>query len=653
MAPGVTAAPPAVVRLAIPPGGARLSPAAALVAARAEARAGRRERALALLLQALPAAGPGAPVLRVEAAQLALELRRDPYPHLAPLLAPTTPRALRRRAEELAIKAAEQLPLPRARTWLARPLPQALRREIHGALARRADDRTEMLKLIAENPGDVLAGELARVLSSKQEPPPRPELLSRALFVAGYWRESSRLLDQLPYQEGEGFSLTFLRARAAYRLEAWEEAISWFARAEKAAANPEEKASCWLFAARAWEQLGREACAEELYRRIVALRPEAVEGWTGLLRLLARKGDGTPAVVQLGQAPPSVQRELAPRLCATLVLMDKLPAAEQTLRGPPLDPAAKLCAGFLALHRGQFQKAQSLFASVVADPKAGRLRELVGLALPHGWANPPGRPARELGELSAMAAREGLAGAREALRAALQEDPAWAPLLRGTPAMPALPAQLADFVEAGLQEEVATLLPHLLPQGSPAELAWSAAFLAEAGNCHQALRLGEKLWRQLGPFPAFLLPDELLSYLLPPACAQLVPEAPPRLRALMVALARQESRFDARASSPVGARGIWQLVPATVARLAPGLGAAGAADDAQLALRHLELSAQRLGFDPLVLAAAYNAGQAWVELWLEGHPASHPLFALAVPYAETRGYLLGVVEGLFLARHLR
>lgn len=652
MAPGVAVTPAAMVRPAVPPGAARLSPAAAVVAARAEARMGRPERGLALLLRALPEAGPVAPLLRIEAAQLALQAHRDPYPQLAPLFSQTTPRAVRRRAEELAVQAAGQLPLDKARAWLARPLPKVLQRQIRGTLALRQKDRFAMLHLVAEKPDDTLAGELARALLPGGVPPDRREFVARALFNAGYWRESHQLLQALPFQEGERFALTFLRARAAYRLEAWEEAISWFARAERTAASAEEKIACWLFAARAWEQLGQEGCAEELYRRIVALRPDAVEGWTGLVRLLARVGDGKPAVVQMGQAPPPVQRELAPRLCATLLLLGKLAAAGQTLSSPPADPAGKLCAGFLALHLGQYPRAQALFASVVADPKAGKLRELVGLALPAAGPVSQVRATRQLGELSAIAVGEGLAAARASLEASLRGDPAWAPLF-ATPSPPALPAPLAGFLDAGLRQEVATLLPHLLPQASPAELAWSAPLLAGAGNCHEALRLGETLWQQLGPLPAFLLPDELLPSLLPPACAQLVAEAPPPFRPLLVAMARQESRFDARAASPVGARGLWQLMPSTVARLAPQLGPTDHQDDAALARRHLELSARRLGTDPFPLAAAYNAGQAWVELWLDGSVGAHPLFALAVPYAETRTYLLGVAEGLFLARHLQ
>lgn len=654
MAPGLALAPPAEVRPAPPSSAPTLAAPAALAAARAEAAAGREPRALAILLRALPNAGSVAGVLRVEAARLELRAGRDPYVHLAPLLSPGTPRALRRAAEELALQAVQELPLAKAAGWLSRPLPQPLRRQIRGTLARRQKDQAGMLQIVAEKPEDALSGELARELLSDNVPPDARELLARALFHAGYWRESHQLLLGLPFQQGETYALTFLRARTAYRLERWEEAVFWFAEAERAASSVGEKAACWLFAARAWEQMGQETCAEELYRRLVALRPDGVEGWTGLVQLLARGGRERAALELVQQAPSPLRREVAPRLCATLVLRGKPEAAQEAaLLASPVDPAARLCAGFVALHLGQRGEAQNLFASVLADPKAGRLRELVSFALPQTEDPQWVEANRQLEPLAGTAVRKGLTAGRESLLLSLRADPRWAPLLDGQPPTPVLPAPVAGLVEAGFALEVATLLPHLLPRSSPADLAWSASFLAASGNCSEALRFGEHLWRLLGPIPASLLPDPLLPHLLPPPCARVVPATFPLFRVLLVALARQESRFDPRALSPVGARGVWQLMPLTMARFANDAETTDPDAGGHIALRHLQFSAQRLGFDPLTLAAAYNAGQAWVELWVDRGAASHPLLALAVPYAETRGYLLAVAEGLFLARYLK
>ncbi|MFN3413802.1 MAG: hypothetical protein ACK42L_07055, partial [Thermoanaerobaculum sp.] len=148
MAPGLDLAPPpAVVRPAHPPATAHLRPEVALTVARAAAKEGRYQQALSVLRQALPQAGALTEVLRLEAAQLELSRGRDPYPHLAPLLSPRCPAALRRRAEELTLQAVATLPLPRAKAWRDRSLPAPLKRHVRGLLANRQHDVAEMLRL--------------------------------------------------------------------------------------------------------------------------------------------------------------------------------------------------------------------------------------------------------------------------------------------------------------------------------------------------------------------------------------------------------------------------------------------------------------------------------------------------------------------------
>ncbi|MGC8915864.1 MAG: transglycosylase SLT domain-containing protein [Thermoanaerobaculum sp.] len=647
MAPGVALAVVALAQVAAAP---TLRPEVALASARAEAEAGSPHRARDFLLRALPHAGPLADLLRWEIAKLELKLGRDPYPFLAPLLRPPSPMAFRQAAAELTLRAVRELPLTKATPWWHRPLPAPLRRQVRAILALRRRDFGAAFRLLAENPTDRVAGELALGLREQVQRTKERELVARALFTAGFWQEAREVLSRLPPASEEEFAVSFLRARTAYRLELWEEAILWFERAEKAATSTEDRLSCWLYAARAHEQRGRESCAEELYRRMVAAKPDAVEGWTGLLFLLSRRQGGWPAVAALDTAPPSVRRELAPRLCAGLVTRGQLAAAGKAAAfGASGDPALTLCQGFVAWHMGEGALSQKLFATVIANPQAGKLRELAALALPLHLPGAQPTPTRNLGELAQLAVTGGLETARHALLLSLRNDPELAPVVTGPVSLPPLPQPVAALVETGFSRDIAVFLPHLLPRSSPRELAWSAVFLAQAGNLRDAAELGERVWRILGPVPASLLPDELLPVVLPQALATPVPPQAGPLRPLLVALARQESRFDRQAFSPTGARGLWQLMPATTAKLAVG----EEDDDGTLALRHLWVSAKSFGADPLPLAAAYNAGDSWVKLWLEEGAGPHPLFPLAVPYSETRAYLMGVVEGLFLARYLK
>jgi cell wall-associated NlpC family hydrolase len=100
---------------------------------------------------------------------------------------------------------------------------------------------------------------------------------------------------------------------------------------------------------------------------------------------------------------------------------------------------------------------------------------------------------------------------------------------------------------------------------------------------------------------------------------------------LLAAVARQESGFDPTATSPAGAQGLMQLMPAT----ARGLGVSNPFDPAQAvdgAARLLSSLLDRFGSTPLALAA-YNAGPGAV-LRYGGVP----------PYPETTNYVRSVMS---------
>jgi hypothetical protein len=84
-----------------------------------------------------------------------------------------------------------------------------------------------------------------------------------------------------------------------------------------------------------------------------------------------------------------------------------------------------------------------------------------------------------------------------------------------------------------------------------------------------------------------------------------------------------ESRFDPRAQSPAGARGLMQLMPATAAGLAPRVNPSGRANayDPQFNVLagtlYLSDMLARYRGDVVLALAAYNAGPGNVDRWLE------------------------------------
>ncbi|MGV7030358.1 transglycosylase SLT domain-containing protein [Methylobacterium symbioticum] len=135
-------------------------------------------------------------------------------------------------------------------------------------------------------------------------------------------------------------------------------------------------------------------------------------------------------------------------------------------------------------------------------------------------------------------------------------------------------------------------------------------------------------------------------------------------RAMVFAIARQESQFDPRAQSGVGARGLMQMMPATAQRTARRVAAAYDQDrltsdpayNARLGQAHLgELMEDWRGSYVLAFAA-YNAGGGNVKKWIDayGDPRKGEVDVVdwveRIPFTETRNYVQRVMENLQVYR---
>jgi soluble lytic murein transglycosylase-like protein len=112
---------------------------------------------------------------------------------------------------------------------------------------------------------------------------------------------------------------------------------------------------------------------------------------------------------------------------------------------------------------------------------------------------------------------------------------------------------------------------------------------------------------------------------------------------LVLAFARIESRFQTQATSPVGARGLMQLMPETASHF--GVSDPGTlynpGTSLEVGQRYLEQLLLRLDGNLLELGGAYNAGPQAVDRWLSTKAGSDDplLFAESIPVAETRSYV--------------
>jgi len=131
-----------------------------------------------------------------------------------------------------------------------------------------------------------------------------------------------------------------------------------------------------------------------------------------------------------------------------------------------------------------------------------------------------------------------------------------------------------------------------------------------------------------------------------------------------MAIARRESELNPEAISPVGARGLMQVMPATARQVAGDIGVEYSKNRLTSDWRYnAKLGTAYLGglleiYDgSFVLAfAAYNAGPSRVDEWIEtyGDPRDSLIDQVDwiehIPYRETRNYVMRVTESLHVYR---
>ncbi len=121
-----------------------------------------------------------------------------------------------------------------------------------------------------------------------------------------------------------------------------------------------------------------------------------------------------------------------------------------------------------------------------------------------------------------------------------------------------------------------------------------------------------------------------------------------------MAIARQESAWNPKARSPVGAAGLMQVMPATAQHTVKVYSLPGYSNSSQLldpetniqiGTKYLESVYQQFGQNRIFSSAAYNAGPSRVKTWL-GNSAGRldsVAFIETIPFSETRNYVKNVL----------
>ncbi|NDE13623.1 hypothetical protein EBZ80_01690 [bacterium] len=130
---------------------------------------------------------------------------------------------------------------------------------------------------------------------------------------------------------------------------------------------------------------------------------------------------------------------------------------------------------------------------------------------------------------------------------------------------------------------------------------------------------------------------------------------------LILSIMRTESHYNPEAQSPVGAQGLMQIMPATAVRIARLLGDTTFNTSELRKPRisiaygayYLEKLLRFYGGNYGLAAAAYNAGPAVVNTWLESCPKCDMAeFVESIPFRETRLYVKTVVRNMVTYRSI-
>lgn len=353
----------------------------------------------------------------------------------------------------------------------------------------------------------------------------------------------------------------------------------------------------WLQLARVRAELGDGAAARATYQGLVAAHPDATAAATARWELAwleyraGRLRDAALAFRQLGASGGPTR--LAGLYWAARAL-DQLGEAKaaQSLYGEVVSRAPNGYYGLLAVRRLRGRPPAPVAARVVLPVDPGALLR----------AEPRYQKAQALAAvgLDGFAVAELEAFGRDA---AVDGDRAWA-----------LGVAFADLGEAGRS------LRHL-------RRAFGGA--AEGG----APGLPERFWRLYYPL----------------GFAELVREAGRTTGLdphLVAAVIREESAYDPRARSWVGAIGLMQLMPDTARLVAQELGRPLAetgvlwepAVNITLGARYLAQLRARFQ-EPLLAVAGYNAGPHRVQRWLAERPLGDlEAFVEQIPFDETRAF---------------
>jgi soluble lytic murein transglycosylase len=579
------------------------------------------------------------------------------------------------------------------------------RRELTLALAAcqaRGDDveaaRRHWLQLLEEDGGDLVARLAAESLEAVE-----PETTSaRVHLLIGLVYHQHREFDAAVHHLAraqvqlagadlaprEVFELRYALARSHFWQQRYTAAAAVFAAIAADSADPRRRAQSLYQQARCYELAGRWDRAASHFRQTFNLDPGG--GWADSaliaeLRLAWRRGQEDAALAVLDLLLARRHDATASRALLFLASSD-LAAGRVDRAGDWLRRAAdmrRLPAAEIRYWQGRLAQLEP-----APDEAVGHYLAALG-ADPYHPFGQAARQRLESPELAAAARREGRrlaesrraadlydawllledgdplrARVRQALERQLAADPKAAPFL-ALDLAPVAKWPLWDerlerpeemLLALGLFDEGGSMVLHYFPVAKHRLAFTGSLVLARTGDLRRSLYIAEILSQRVPhDLPEPLLPAAFRHLLYPAGLGPLIRAEGERRQVdpdLLMALIREESRFDPDAFSAAAARGLAQFVFSTARGVAArhGLGPVSPQDldrpaiAIALAAAYLRELHDRFGGSLPDVVAAYNAGEPQAALWRRYCVSEEPEEYLSkVSFHETRNYLAKVL----------
>jgi len=219
-------------------------------------------------------------------------------------------------------------------------------------------------------------------------------------------------------------------------------------------------------------------------------------------------------------------------------------------------------------------------------------------------------------------------------------------------------SEITRLIELGIWNDASEeILALPIDEGPRPEKRLAVArILAAAGRYRDAMKLSESLLSSLGYSNDIQsLPPLFGRLLFPRYFSQYIEEASSKYKLdpnFVLAVIREESRFNSDAVSPVGARGLMQIMPATGNHISNSLGRDNfTPDDLRSPSTNVLFGAYYLNsllttYDgkKYLALAGYNAGPGNANRWLRQYPdTEEDIFIERISFRETRNYVKRVL----------